>query len=1571
MSFNVIDASTKITEQYRRYLKTIFDISQPEYKELFNQALENSDPFSKGPYLDVTDSFIKGKAVSQLVEDGTLSAEFKRLPDIYEKTLYLHQQNAIEKTSKGRNLVVSTGTGSGKTECFLIPIINHLMREKEAGTLNPGVRAILIYPMNALANDQIDRLRRTLAHYQDITFGCYTGQTEYKKEKALEIFKKLNTNPETGETALPLPNELLSREEMKATPPNILITNYAMLEYLMLRPEDSVFFEGQYSGSWKYIVLDEAHTYTGSTGIEVSMLMRRVIAKLHNPKIQYILTSATLGDERSDDQVVEFAEKLCSAPFCTDDVIRASRVKLEEQCSISYTLGSDFYRCVHDLLDYEDDFILSKISENFNLNTKDYTSLSEFLYDALLQDSTYWKVKRLLSSPKSVYEISNAMKWSNQQLSDFVDVAARASKNHTKIFDARYHLFIRATEGVFITLPPHKSLSLTRKNFEYFDGKDYKVFEIVTCSQCHAMYILGNIENGHLVQKSNYDSQNIKEAFYIGATTNDNDDENLLSDEGLRADEYELCPYCGFIRPTNEVHKKSCEHSSADYIKLVKVKTSRITGRVTKCVCCESVNRLGILRSFFTGQEASTSVIGTALFEQLPDSVHKITVPSTTISDGFDDGFDENDNTSTKTITIPKAKQFIAFSDSRQAAAYFASYFSETYDGILYSSLISSKINSLGTAKQPIPRFVKELATMFKNRNISPFSESTPDYEAEAWVAVLRELTENRSRNSLIGLGLMHFDVIDEIAFKSNSKYNLSAEDVKNICLNFISGMMTEAAIYYDRTLTESDILFFAHGGVEASYMLKGGNDPTIHAFIPKNSSRTNKRLEYIMRVFNKKGITTSQEDIEKLLEAIWNRFMTGCGLLKNVTTKNGYEGYRVNTENITLGSTTKWYICPKCRRITPYNVANVCPSYMCDGVLEPADVAELNKGNHYYKIYTELKPHPLRIVEHTAQLNRDEAYKYQSLFKQKKIDVLSCSTTFEMGVDVGELETVFMRNMPPTPSNYAQRAGRAGRSTQSAAFALTFCTKSNHDFNFFKNPVDMIKGVITPPAFKTDNEKICIRHVYASALSFFWKKYPQYFNKAIDMMEDDGSKKCGFSVFKDYLYSHPKDLKAYLKTSLPPSIVELFKVNTYGWVDWLFDSPQINYPNFTRVYEMYNGEISTLSNEKEKADAAGRKSDYILNQIKNYRNENIISFLSKNSILPKYGFPVDTVQLRITNKNDSAAGLDLSRDLSMAISEYAPGCQVVANGKLITSRYIRKIPHEHWKMYDYIKCDNCQTLNMEIHTESGSQLTVCKQCGNVLRTAQRKTFLIPDFGFIAEPDIGTPTLVKPERTSRTEAAFVNYDHHLPEQTYDINGLKIQTAIIDNGPMAILTADEFFVCQNCGYACETSETDTPFVKSITKSHTAPSGRKCSCNTLEKFSLGYRFETDVIRIKIDKFCTVDEAYSVLQAIILSACRELNIDNTEIAGCLQYCLDGIFYFILYDTTPGGAGHVKRLNNYNMLKQVLKSAYERAKNCTCGGVEGDSSCYACLRTYQNQKHHDILKRKYVLSFLDNMRN
>ena len=244
MSFDILNATKHITEKYTRYLKTMFDIEDPEYKRLFDEEMEKTGTFYKGPYLDVVDSFENGKSVPELIEEGILNPDFEQIKDIYSKTLFVHQESSLRKILSGRNIVVSTGTGSGKTESFLIPILNSLMNErKEKGRISPGVRAMLIYPMNALANDQISRLRNLLSENPYITFGSYTGQTNEKEQDALEKYKALNQ----GER--PLKNEIISREKMKISPPNILITNYSMLEYSMLRPKDNAFFQGQYANS--------------------------------------------------------------------------------------------------------------------------------------------------------------------------------------------------------------------------------------------------------------------------------------------------------------------------------------------------------------------------------------------------------------------------------------------------------------------------------------------------------------------------------------------------------------------------------------------------------------------------------------------------------------------------------------------------------------------------------------------------------------------------------------------------------------------------------------------------------------------------------------------------------------------------------------------------------------------------------------------------------------------------------------------------------------------------------------------------------------------------------------------------------------------------------------------------------------------------------------------------------------------------------------------------------------------------------------------------------------------------
>ncbi len=1590
MSFNVIRASDEIAEKYRRYLKTMFDIKDPVYRSIFESRLSEEKSFQKGPYLDVTNSFEKGRSIEELIQEGILSSEFRKLPRLYNiPNLHYHQEQALLTALKGENMIVSTGTGSGKTECFLLPLLNELMREKENGTLDDGVRALIIYPMNALANDQIDRLRKILVEYPDVTFGCYTGQTKHHdktrngQKGALDQYEQLNgKRVDDVRLQKPLPNERISRDSMKANPPHILITNYAMLEYLMLRPEDNVFFHGETAKHWRYIILDEAHSYTGSTGIEVSMLLRRLMATIQSKHLQFILTSATLGNKDANDQVVSFAENLCSVPFKKENIIRATRIELKQENRIYY-FSPSFYREIEKLIDdgYEDDYIISEIERNHSFGIKEKT-LSEYLYSLLIFDSTFWKFKDFLQRPRSVKTIRDYTGFTEDEISSFVEVASKASKNGSKLFDSRYHMFLRATEGVFITLAPHKDLFLTRKNVVYHGDNEYKVFEAVTCKQCHAIYLLGYVENNHLVQKSNADSLDIKEAYYLGDEYHDTDEDDTLENSKEVIEKYELCPHCGYIRSSLSVHKGCCEHDESDYVTVYKVKTTdAINGRVTKCVFCENVNRLGILRGFFSGQEASTSVIGTSLFEQLPSHEKKIVIHAAS-----DDDFGSDEETSVEEIT--KAKQFIAFSDNRQAAAYFSSYFSMSYDSLLYGRMILDRMNALRKEKESLPDFVSELSAKMEEEKIIPFGDyldrlksgtvSNYDYEKLAWKAMLKELVDSNSRNSLFGLGLLCLDFSDNLIFLAHRKYDLTAEEVRKICLVFVLSMLSDPAMYYPKAMTSADKEDFTHNGVEISYLLDSSSH-YVRSFLPMKDTMQNKRLDYLIRVLKKVSVDVEREDVIKVLTSIWNHFFISDKIMFRMKDSH----YRVNLNNLVVRKNFKVYRCSKCGKLTTVNVKNVCPSYQCDGMLSEVDIDESEKFNHYYRLYHDMEIQPLRVVEHTAQLNREEAYQYQTLFKDRKIDVLSCSTTFEMGVDVGDLETVFMRNVPPSASNYAQRAGRAGRSKDSAAFALTFCNKSNHDFNYFERPMDMINGIIEPPQFKTDNEKIGIRHLYSSAFAFFFKSYPQYFAYAKDLLDKQNSEKSGYDVLEEFLTQDSikrEELKKFLKDSVPPSLHAKFGLDAFAWTRWLFGKGDGEHPSLFDVRERYQNDISILRKEYETAKDENNLIYFsLMNRIKTYEKEPIISFLSRNNIFPRYGFPVDTVQLEInTNtKETDLTGLDLTRDLSMAISEYAPGCEVVANNRLVTSRYIKMNPGFDWRKYDYVECERCKTLNVctSIPTEGDENhpLFVCKQCKSKLNPNNIRTFLIPEFGFVAEPEIRKPTMIKPEKTYRTEAAFFSYNDTIEESIYPIHDTLVKVSMVgDDGEMVMLNTSDFFVCPSCGYAVERPSGTNRYIKTIESKfkHKDAHGHYCQNTKLERYSLGYKFKTDIIRIKIDAPLLVDEfyeeAYSILQALILSACHILDVEETEIAGCLQCYLDenGANYsYILYDNTPGGSGNVKRLNEEGMILKLFKRAYSIAKNCTC---DEDSSCYSCLRTYYNQKHHDMIKRRYVIDYI-----
>jgi ATP-dependent helicase YprA (DUF1998 family) len=278
---DIITLAKEVEDRYRRYLKTTFYFKDPDFRASFEDAL-NSGHLSKGPYLEATPVFKRSQTPRALFQNL-----LKLQPDEGflkalegDRPLYHHQATAIEKVFTGYNVVVATGTGSGKTEAFLYPILLHLYNELSENKLCPGVRALILYPMNALANDQRDRLGEICKRLEGtnsqfrFSYGQYIGETPEDENDSRRHARDHMANR--------LPGELVLRTEMRNTPPHILLTNYSMLEYLLLRPDDSPLFDNGRAQWWQFLVLDEAHQYRGSNGVEMAMLLRRLKRRLRN-----------------------------------------------------------------------------------------------------------------------------------------------------------------------------------------------------------------------------------------------------------------------------------------------------------------------------------------------------------------------------------------------------------------------------------------------------------------------------------------------------------------------------------------------------------------------------------------------------------------------------------------------------------------------------------------------------------------------------------------------------------------------------------------------------------------------------------------------------------------------------------------------------------------------------------------------------------------------------------------------------------------------------------------------------------------------------------------------------------------------------------------------------------------------------------------------------------------------------------------------------------------------------------------------------------------------------------------
>ena len=1397
-AIEIQDWPEKIRQRYENYLKTSFFFKDKHLRASFQKALREQGSLLKGPYPEQHRGFNKGIHVHKLAAECFPDRESDLLPALIDGSLYVHQENAIRTTHLEReNVVVATGTASGKTESFLYPILFELYRQHLSGELKePGVRAMILYPMNALANDQRERLGEICKKLHEAgsefepKFGQYIGQTP---ENSNDNWRNAAGRIEDG-----LPGEKLFREDMRQEPPHILLTNYSMLEYLLIRPDDSPLFDGGRGAHWQFIVLDEAHQYRGTRGMEMGMLIRRLKQRLRDggrrDDFQCIATSATISSEKGEEnkkEVAEFAQELYGEPFSSAGIV----------------------------------FEGSQLANN--------------------------------GGPPS-----------------------------------RYHAFLRALEGAFLVHREGEDTVVLNRKSEFRDGVTAgEPLEIALCRECGQHYYVGRIRGGKL-----------KEADRDPSHANFGVDYYLPTESG---NEY-LCKSCGELSKTAPgcgcgatVRVKKCEshHQHQDQLK--------------QCEICE-YRRGGVgdpVQEIVHGSDGPNTVIATALHELLPDDKRKV----------------------------------LAFSDSRQEAAFFAWYAEDSYEKLRDRNLIFRAIMSASVAEEglSIDDLRNRLLKQWEQAGLFSQADTKEKRNRRVLTSIFREMVTEEKRLSLSGVGLVKWYVaLPQDLNLPNALYqapwNFNEEQVRELVRYVLDEMRLRRAVnlpldagipaWSDVSPWPQQAFGIGPPGKRRNVLQWGGSQSAIVK-------------HFLRRLLSESNLSEDQKDSAStdVMKKIWQtlRDYTQDPLLHSAPA-NGT--FHLDSRWLRIKPTRLDQIweCDICGTISSYNIRNICPRNRCPGSLYSSDQEHL-ENNHYRILYESLSlPPSLCAEEHTAQINAEEARKRQDKFKSGDIHLLSSSTTFEVGVDLGDLESVFLRNVPPESFNYAQRSGRAGR-RGTPGLVLTYCRRNPHDLYHYEDPVGrVINGTIHPPRLQMTNVKIILRHMVAVALSGFFKKNRVRFENVKSLVGDWHSPK-GAVDFYGYCVNDRG-----LKDSLCQIVPERMHV-------------QIGFDDDTWIYHIAGEEsrfalaeadvcadfTAMESLRKDYFDQGGK--DYLVNRIgkrmKTISNEVTLNFLSRKAVIPKYGFPVDVVELDIRSSDGRSSDVALQRDLSQAIAEYAPGGKVIANKLEWESHGVKVIPSKTWpvKHYQYDDARKFTQVNE----------------GDTSGLYRARKYLVPEFGFVTHL-FNKPS--QPQGRARrlytTRPFFCEFADEPKLKT--IRGIKVTKAV--SGVLVILCEGKnrsgFYICRVCG-----THMTEPKAK-----HESPSGYECS-GRLEQFSFGHELVTDVVRLQFPKLSGEWDTYSVAYAILLGAANTLEVPDTDLNVTITAGdQSGEAAVVLYDNVPGGAGLVAQLEQEEIFGKVLQNAIERVRgNCGC-----DLSCYGCLRSYRNQFAHAQLDRTRAMEIL-----
>ena len=1576
---DVFSIRKKIITAYSEYAQSFIQIRDDRIRSHVEEQMSEG-AFWPDPLIQLNPRFESGGTVRQAIDDGYLhplcESIFLHDKDQGGRKLrfHRHQRRAIEIAQGGHNYVLTTGTGSGKSLAYIAPIVDHVLRRGSG----QGIQAIVVYPMNALVNSQEEELGKFLKDgfaegQQPVTFARYTGQVPDEK-----------------------------RDRIISDPPDILLTNYVMLELIMTRPVERRLIER--ARGLRFVVLDELHTYRGRQGADVALLMRRVRERLEiaGQPIQFVGTSATMASggsfEEEQRQVAQVSSDIFGARVLPEHVIgetlqRATPGNLDTEALAAALATGDKLAIPADYDLFVDHPLSVWIENTFGLRADN------------------GRLRR--QSPRSIESAAKSL--SEQTAVDAATCQALIRQwflagyefddpdTGLRPFAFRLHQFISPGDTAYATLETEAERHISLSGQRYFGADRKLLFPLSFCRECGQEYYTVSRVDGEdgneLYAPRDFRERQADiegEGGYLYLSEADPwpyDYESALArlpDEWLEERRGRL-----------EVRRNRSKYQPQQLLLDSKGRPMQAGQRTVFlpmpfmfCLNCgvsytprqrSDFVKLGLLNS--EGRSSATTILSLAAVRALKDSA-----------------------------LAPVAQKLLSFTDNRQDASLQAGHFNDFIEvsllrGAIYRAV--SRAGEAGLRAEEIPQAVfSALDLSFEAYASEPLARFQTRRETER---ALQEVLAYRVYRDLrrgwrislpnleqCGLLRVDYESLDAVC---------AAEDVWEGFHPALLGAAPATRVKIARVLLD---FMRRELAIKVQYLDRDRLDPI--------SNRSYQYLTGPWALDEDENLEPANIALARSRQSDERRagftYISALGSFGQYLRRSGIFAQFIDR----LDTEATWQIIRELLRalqiggiveeVLPARGADDVPGYQLnaaamrwrvgdgrsyhDPLRMPNAPSEGGRPNPFFREFYQAAAASLRgyrALEHTAQVPNEQREEREQQFRSGDLPVLYCSPTMELGVDIAQLNVVNLRNVPPTPANYAQRSGRAGRSGQ-PALVITYCSSgSPHDKYFFARPELMVAGAVAPPRLDLNNRDLLRAHIHAVWLAEVGRSLGQSLTDLLDMSGENPTLMLKPDVQAD-LESQPARQRARQKAAaILATIPKLEDADAL-----LEHTTQQVTQAFERACDRWRGLYLAarkqaqqqnkilLDHSRSATDKRRAKRQHgealaqlkLLTDVKNLVQSDFYSYryFATEGFLPGYSFPRLPLSAYIPGRRQKQAVSFLSRPRFLAISEFGPRALIYHEG----SRYeINEVmmpvtDAEDGPLTTGVKrCDHCGYM------QSHLDFDVCENCRQPLGLAWRSMLKMQNVKTRRRDRINAD---EEERMRlgyelKTGLRFSNADDQpdMRSANVQLDGERIATLVYAQ------TATIWRI--NLGWRRRQDKEQLGFVLDIENGQWARRDSEGEGDPHDPRAP--RTQRVIPFVEDSRNCLLLQPLldadagqmASLQAALKRAIeREYQLENNELAAEPLPDADNRQQLLFYEAAEGGAGVLSHLaEEPDALQKLARAALE-----TChfdlngedlGKAEGareacEAACYDCLMSYGNQREHDILDRKTIVDWL-----